>query len=210
MAQIYAGAGINTAWDLIVFFLPIPRLMKVQISTRKKIGICIVSHKSCIDQIEANNEQTFLVGLFVTICSVVRLVYIIHWSATTNPTWTYSPIALWSLVECDIGIVCACMPALAGPIKRFWIATVGKPLSNLYNSHVKTQTNSSKYEHSTSGNHGWRNISRPGADSKPGDNTIMCNTSLNVSDEMELVDKDPNSRKYHDGSTDAHNYRQKW
>lgn len=193
MAQIYAGAGINITWDLAVFFLPIPRLIKVQISARKKVGICI----------------TFLVGLFVTVCSIVRLVYLIQWHATTNPTWTYSPIALWSLVECDVGIVCACMPALAGPIKRFWIATVGQPLSKFYASRAKTPTSGSTLDHSRKGSQGWRTISRP-TDSKPGDGSIMCNVSLNVSDEVELVGKDDKDRRFDPAQDAAHNYRQRW
>ncbi|KAK6818978.1 hypothetical protein PG987_013720 [Apiospora arundinis] len=57
---------------------------------------------------------TFLVGLFVTICSVVRLHALIDWTLSTNPTMDYAKLAVWSLVELDVGVICACMPGMAG------------------------------------------------------------------------------------------------
>lgn len=202
MVQIYCGSAVNITMDLMVFCLPIPRLLGVQISTRKKVGIC----------------ATFLVGLFVTVCSIVRLYYVVHWRTTTNPTWTNMPVGLWSLIEVDMGIICACMPALAGPLKKIWIATVGKPLSNLYGSRSRKEGKSgasgvlsasgagtSKTNHSGSG---WRTISRQ-QDMKPGADSIMCNVSLNVSDEMELVDKSKEAGGPAPGF-DTHDYRQRW
>ncbi len=50
MAQIYAGSAVNTTFDLVVFVLPIPRLLQVQISNKKKAGVCM----------------TFLVSIAVT------------------------------------------------------------------------------------------------------------------------------------------------
>lgn len=199
MAQIYAGAGVNTFMDLVVFVLPIPRLLKVQISTRRKIGVC----------------ATFLVGLFVTLCSIIRLYYVVHWSATTNPTWTYSKIAFWSLVEVDVGMICCCMPALSGPLKKFWTGTVAKPLSDLYSRSKRTRTDTSgSMTASKAGSSGWKSMKGRTTDSKSGADTIMRNVTLNVSDELELVDKsargkpDANQHSYPVDYT--HDYRQDW
>lgn len=213
MAQIYAGSATNITMDLVVFVLPIPRLLKVQISTRRKVGIC----------------ATFLVGLFVTLCSIIRLYYVIHWSATTNPTWTYTPIAMWSLIEVDVGVICACMPALSGPFKKLWARTIGKRLSELYASRSRKRTEGmSGTDHSkTIGGGGggnsssaWRSINKSGGSSKVGKDSIMCNVSLNVSDEMELVDKSPGCAESGAGAEEPHtssppghyihDYRQKW
>ncbi|TKA77221.1 hypothetical protein B0A55_02576 [Friedmanniomyces simplex] len=193
LAQIYAGSGINTALDLLVFVLPIPKLLQVQISTRKKAGVVM----------------TFAVGIFVTTCSIIRLAYVIRWRKTTNPTWTYAPIALWSLIECDVGVICACMPALAGPIKRFWIMAVGQHLSNLYESRSKEKATKSTGSHARPSSNSWRSVSRPG-DSKHGTNSIMRNVDLEVSDEVELVDKHSSQRNSRGGVVGIHDYRQKW
>jgi hypothetical protein len=61
---------------------------------------------------------TFLVGLFVTICSVIRLKSLIGWTKSSNPTMEYANLAVWSLVELDVGVICACMPGMAGLFRR--------------------------------------------------------------------------------------------
>lgn len=113
-ALIYACSAINIVLDSMVFFLPIPKLMQLEVSGRKKIGICL----------------TFLVGLFVTICSAVRLQYLVQWGASRNPTWDYTQIAIWSAIEGNLSVICACLPAMAGPIKRAWQRTLGSRLSS--------------------------------------------------------------------------------
>jgi hypothetical protein len=36
---IYIGSGVNIFFDLVVFFLPVPRLIKLQVKdTRRKVG----------------------------------------------------------------------------------------------------------------------------------------------------------------------------
>lgn len=35
-----------------------------------------------------------------------------------NPTYDYSNLALWSLVEIDVGVICACMPGVAVLLRR--------------------------------------------------------------------------------------------
>ncbi|KAK7971394.1 hypothetical protein PG989_016410 [Apiospora arundinis] len=97
-AQTYTCAALNIVLDIVIFFMPIPQLMKLDLSWKKKMGIIF----------------TFLVGLFVTICSVVRLHALIDWTLSTNPTMDYAKLAVWSLVELDVGVICACMPGMAG------------------------------------------------------------------------------------------------
>ncbi|KAI1860263.1 hypothetical protein JX265_005824 [Neoarthrinium moseri] len=101
-AQTYTCAALNIVLDLLIFFLPIPQLFKLDLSMKKKIGIIF----------------TFLVGLFVTVCSMIRLKALIGWQTSTNPTMEYANLAVWSLVELDVGVICACMPGMAGLFRR--------------------------------------------------------------------------------------------
>ncbi|KAI7365937.1 hypothetical protein KC354_g4528 [Hortaea werneckii] len=101
-ALIYSSSTINIVLDLMVFFLPSPKLMKLEVSGQKKVGICL----------------TLVLGLFVTICSAVRLQYLVRWGDSKNPTWDYNPIAIWSAVEGNVSIICCCLPEMAGPIKK--------------------------------------------------------------------------------------------
>lgn len=114
VAQIYASAGINILFDLLVFFLPFPKLIKLDISKQKRVGIL----------------ATFTLGLFVTACSVIRLQFLVQWGTSSNPTWDYNAIAIWSVVEGNATVICACMPAMAGIIKKLWRQTIGSMISS--------------------------------------------------------------------------------
>jgi hypothetical protein len=111
----YIGSAINIAFDLVVFFLPVPKLAKLQVrDKRRKAGVIL----------------TFLVGLFVTVCSIIRLQYLATVGHYTNATYHYNEIGLWSGVEGDVGVICACMPSIAGPILYFFRNTIASKLSS--------------------------------------------------------------------------------
>lgn len=100
----YAYGALNISTDVLVFVLPIHGLLKLKISWQRKLGLCSV----------------FLVGFLVTICSIVRLQYLVRVAETTNISWDFQYIGMWSLVEANCSVVCCCMPAMAGLIQRWW------------------------------------------------------------------------------------------
>lgn len=100
--QIYTMAGINIFLDLVILALPISKLKDLKMSAAKKVGLA----------------ATFLVGLVTTSASIVRLRYIVVWSNTANATWDYNMVAIVSSYECHLSIICACMPSMAGLLKR--------------------------------------------------------------------------------------------
>jgi len=73
---------------------------------------------------------TFLVGLFVTICSIIRLKYLAQIGAYTNATYHYNDTGLWSAIEGDVGVICACMPSIAGPLMYFFRNKVSSKLNS--------------------------------------------------------------------------------
>ncbi|KAF2172692.1 hypothetical protein M409DRAFT_16653 [Zasmidium cellare ATCC 36951] len=113
-ALIFATAAINIILDFAVILLPIPKLWSLSIATRKKVAVCV----------------TFCIGLFVTLCSIIRLRTLAVWGSAPNVTWLYNPIAIWSNTEINLGVVCACMPAIAGLIQRSYTLTTGKKFSS--------------------------------------------------------------------------------
>ncbi|KAK4502011.1 hypothetical protein PRZ48_007822 [Zasmidium cellare] len=113
-ALIFASAAINIVLDFAVILLPIPKLWSLSIATRKKVAVCI----------------TFCIGLFVTLCSIIRLRTLAVWGSAPNVTWLYNPIAIWSNTEINLGVVCACMPAIAGLVQRSYTLTTGKKFSS--------------------------------------------------------------------------------
>ncbi|KAK4499075.1 hypothetical protein PRZ48_009587 [Zasmidium cellare] len=63
-----------------------------------------------------------MLGFLVTICSIVRMFYIYQTVNVTNITYAYSFVGLWSLVEVYCTMVCCCVPAAAGLVRRYWRA----------------------------------------------------------------------------------------
>ncbi|KAK7180157.1 hypothetical protein DPSP01_012786 [Paraphaeosphaeria sporulosa] len=126
---VYMNSAMNIVFDLVVFFLPVPKLMKLQVrSTQRKIGFIL----------------TFLVGLFVTACSMVRLSTLANIGKVQNATYHYNAISLWSGLEGDVGVICACMPSLAGPILYFFRDVLGVKLTSFTKSGTNKTMNVSR------------------------------------------------------------------
>ncbi|KAF2206935.1 hypothetical protein CERZMDRAFT_22441, partial [Cercospora zeae-maydis SCOH1-5] len=109
-AMLYALGAINICYDVLVFILPLHNFLKLNISWRRKTGVLLI----------------FMVGLLVTICSIVRLQYLVKIGVSKNPTWDYNNTVIWSSVECNFSVVCTCMPAMAGLLQRIWAKLSGK------------------------------------------------------------------------------------
>jgi hypothetical protein len=94
---IYAHAAINMVLDLIILLMPMPILLKLQTnySWKQKSHVIVM----------------FSFGVIVTAVCILRLNTLIVFGKTQNPTWDYLPAALWSIVEMQVGVICACLPA---------------------------------------------------------------------------------------------------
>ncbi|KAH9828319.1 cfem domain-containing protein [Teratosphaeria destructans] len=123
----YASIATNIALEVVVFILPIPRLLRIDMCLRKKIVACL----------------TFTVGFTVTGCSIARAVTLPSRSST-NPTWDFVRLAELSMAESSLGIMCACLPPGAQLLrklvhsKRSDYAEGGSPFSSKRNSRMIT------------------------------------------------------------------------
>ncbi|KAI9712434.1 MAG: hypothetical protein M1820_001647 [Bogoriella megaspora] len=96
----YIGQAVgNILIDIILFSLPIFMISRLRISTSQKVAVCGI----------------FLLGAFVTLASALRLWQLIltqRREGGFDPTWTLVGAAVWSVIETNLSIVCACLPAL--------------------------------------------------------------------------------------------------
>ncbi|KAL8968542.1 MAG: hypothetical protein Q9183_002417, partial [Haloplaca sp. 2 TL-2023] len=116
-ATFFALAAITIFFDVVIFVLPIPLLLKLKIGFKKKAGLVVV----------------FLLGLLTTVCSIMRMVQITTIAETGNSTM----LVLWGVIELNVGIILTCLPVL-GPLfpKITGLASsVTDPSGNNYQMH---------------------------------------------------------------------------
>ncbi|KAI9375556.1 hypothetical protein BJX61DRAFT_549254 [Aspergillus egyptiacus] len=87
-------AAFNVVTDFYLVILPLPRILRLQISTKRKIGLCI----------------TFASGLGACAASIARLAISVRnlftgWDAM----WVSGKLALYSIAEINIGIIVSCV-----------------------------------------------------------------------------------------------------
>ncbi|KAF2023028.1 hypothetical protein EK21DRAFT_105511 [Setomelanomma holmii] len=114
----WAHAAINIMLDIVVIGVPIPEILRLSLSTKKKVYMVMM----------------FSLGAFTTVVSIIRLQSLVQFASSTNPTYDNVPTAYWSVLEAFVGIFCICMPALRRVLSRLFPRCFG------------TTQSSSKYE----------------------------------------------------------------
>lgn len=116
-----SSAPVNIITDLIILLLPMPVLKGMHLPRKQKIILFI----------------TFGFGIFVAVVDVVRISYLQEAAVTrlkelggitgessrnqqeSDFSWYASYTFMWSAVEVNVGIMCACVPALKPLVARF-------------------------------------------------------------------------------------------
>ncbi|KAK9770599.1 hypothetical protein AB5N19_11420 [Seiridium cardinale] len=103
MVQALWGAIVSIALDVATIMLPMTELWGLKLSLRRKIGVMLM----------------FAVGLFVVVVQVLRIVFLLKFSSTSNFTRDYTATSVWSNVEVYVGIMCACFPHIRTLLTHF-------------------------------------------------------------------------------------------
>lgn len=112
LTEFICAAPVNIVTDLAILALPIPVLTSMRLPSRQKTILVL----------------TFTLGIFVTIVDVVRIYYLqraiseVPTGSSTDPNsrfggqadfaWNASLSLMWSAVEVNVGMTCACVPTL--------------------------------------------------------------------------------------------------
>ena len=127
LTEFICSAPVNVTTDLAILVLPIPMLTSIQLPRRQKIILIL----------------TFALGTFVTVVDVIRIYYLqlaIDQTTTSASadmpakfgqipdfSWNAALTLMWSAVEVNVGIICACIPTLKPLIIRILPAMVLGP-----------------------------------------------------------------------------------
>lgn len=132
-AVAWANAAVSIALDLFMLAVPLSQLRALKLHWKKKIGVALM----------------FIVGTFVTIVSIIRLASLVEFRESTNLTWDYWAVSLWSTVEITVGIICACMPSmrliLVRVAPKIFDATLIRPSQYYYGRKNKSQSGAGAY-----------------------------------------------------------------
>ncbi|KAK4199386.1 putative L-fucose-proton symporter [Triangularia verruculosa] len=127
LTEFICSAPVNVTTDLAILALPIPVLTSMRLPPRQKVILIL----------------TFSLGIFVTIVDVVRIYYLqkaidvtalgsssnrdTMYGQSPSFSWNASLSLMWSAVEVNVGITCACIPTLKPLIIRILPAMLYDP-----------------------------------------------------------------------------------
>ncbi|KAI0144075.1 MFS general substrate transporter [Hypoxylon sp. NC0597] len=145
LTQFICSAPINVVTDLAILALPLPVLTSMRLPRRQKVILIF----------------TFALGTFVTVVDVVRIYYLeqaiaqnssLLLSKPSGPilghspqfAWNASFAFMWSAVEVNVGIICACIPTLKPLVRRILPAMLVDPnATRTYEKDTSTDGNAS-------------------------------------------------------------------
>lgn len=127
LTEFICAAPVNIVTDLAILALPIPVLTGMRLPSRQKTILVF----------------TFTLGIFVTIVDVVRIYYLqraisdVPTGSSSDPNsrfggqenfaWNASLSFMWSAVEVNVGMTCACIPTLKPLILKLLPAMLYDP-----------------------------------------------------------------------------------
>ncbi|KAL3452563.1 hypothetical protein BJX65DRAFT_266482 [Aspergillus insuetus] len=98
----FSNSAIHIFTDILLLVFPMPVLKKLQLPSRQKLALMGV----------------FALGAFVLVTSILRLQSLLVVSDSKDTTYDNVGAATWSAVECNVAIICACLPATRAFISR--------------------------------------------------------------------------------------------
>lgn len=99
LKSIYIGGSVpNVITDVILIGMPVPYVWRLHAPLTQRLVI----------------GGMFMLGIFIAIVSMVRLSIFLQIPIATadNVTYNFRDIIIWSVVEINIGLTCACLPSL--------------------------------------------------------------------------------------------------
>lgn len=119
-----SNAAISIVLDFWSLGIPLWQLWGLKMHWKKKIGVAMM----------------FCVGTFITVVSILRLQALVHFASSSNVSWEFYDVSVWSTIEVGVGIMCTCLPTLrlllvkVFPILGGTLARSGQQYQNYGNS----------------------------------------------------------------------------
>lgn len=83
------NAAISIALDFWILGIPLWQLWGLKMHWKKKVAVALM----------------FCLGTFVTIVSILRLRSLVHFAQSSNASWEFYDVSVWSTIEICVGII---------------------------------------------------------------------------------------------------------
>ncbi|QDS69216.1 hypothetical protein FKW77_000750 [Venturia effusa] len=107
------AAAVNIGLDFAIVLIPIPELIMLKLSVRKKVVLIAM----------------FGVGTITIVVSFIRLSVVAKYATSTNPMYDNLMSGVYSILEINVGIICLSLPAFY----RFLVVLVPKCFGSIEN-----------------------------------------------------------------------------
>ncbi|GKZ21918.1 hypothetical protein AbraIFM66951_007312 [Aspergillus brasiliensis] len=113
-AFYYISFGIRLATDLALFALPLPKVLRLNMTVGKRAGLVMmfglgVLYADSPPWLNPDSELRITANSRVSVTSIIRATYISNFSE--DHTWTLVNTLNWSSVEVAVAIFIACIPS---------------------------------------------------------------------------------------------------
>ncbi|KAJ5444712.1 uncharacterized protein N7458_008584 [Penicillium daleae] len=135
IVSILINCLVNIFVDAVLILMPIWEVIKLQLPFKKKIAVALM----------------FLVGSVLTIIAIIRVVVFWNNRWGINQTLGLYPLIHWSVIEVQISVMCACLPAFRALVGRWFPSLIGSARRTYalhtmegYNRHTGENSNINK------------------------------------------------------------------
>ncbi|PYH91758.1 PTH11-like integral membrane protein [Aspergillus ellipticus CBS 707.79] len=100
----FFNASMNIATDTVLLLMPMPLLSQLQLPRMQKFALMGI----------------FALGGLVIITSALRLSSLRSVAQSSDTSWSNVGAAYWTAAECNVAIICACLPFLRPLVSRIF------------------------------------------------------------------------------------------
>jgi hypothetical protein len=100
--MVTVTSGFHILMDVWILFLPYRLIFSISRPTRERLAVYSI----------------FGLGFFGTLCSIVRFHFLVIALTSRDPYYDSLGVNVWSIIEINVGIICASMPTLRPLLSR--------------------------------------------------------------------------------------------
>ncbi|GKZ20608.1 hypothetical protein AbraIFM66951_005935 [Aspergillus brasiliensis] len=109
-ALYVATAVLNIISDIALILVPIPTVLGLNMPGIQKLGLLLM----------------FMVGCATLVTGIIRLITLIPFLNSSDPTYNIGRPDLWINIEANFAIICSCLPFLRNFLRRYAPRLIGE------------------------------------------------------------------------------------